>query len=287
MANRPKIDPEIAALLPPLTQEELAELEMRILLEGCRDALVVWKEARILLDGHHRLAICQKYKTAYHMVELSFPDRERAIQWVIDNQLGRRNLTDERRAYFRGKEYLNKKQHHGDSARLDGAPSGQNDQLGTTTAESVAAKHGVSEKTIRRDADFAQAVDKIGETDPEKKEEILSGKSGETKQQVISVNKPPVRCDRCRRVGSTTDCKACVEMRKTVKNGNPATKATKPTKSGKPIFDDRKVKDAFGAIVRLLGDRMHAFGKHVEHDNCLNALEVALAAYTRWQKATT
>ena len=87
MAN-PKIDPEIAALLPPLTQEERAELEMKVSVEGCRDPLVVWKEKGILLDGHHRLAICLKYRVAYPTKEMSFPNRERAIQWVIDNQLG-------------------------------------------------------------------------------------------------------------------------------------------------------------------------------------------------------
>src|SRR5262249_6289231 len=154
---------EITALLPPLTREELAELEMKLTVEGFRDPLVVWKETGILLDGHHRLAICDKYKIKYITKELSFPNRERAIQWVIDNQLGRRNLTDERRAYYRGKEYLNKKQQHVGQTVSDG----QNVHPGQTVSETLAAKHGVSEKTIRRDAHFADAVDKIGATDPE------------------------------------------------------------------------------------------------------------------------
>src|SRR5438128_796267 len=141
MALRPKIDPEIAALLPSLTSEELAELEVTLAAEGCRDRLVVWKETGILLDGHNRLAICEKRKIGDVTEEISLPDREHAIQWVIENQLARRNLTDERRAYFRGKEYLNKKHHHGDAGRLDALPSGQNDHLGKKTAETVAAKH--------------------------------------------------------------------------------------------------------------------------------------------------
>jgi hypothetical protein len=293
MAEQLKIDPEIAALLPPLTREELTELEMKVSVEGCRDPLVVWKETGILLDGHHRLAICKKYRLKYLTVELSFPTREQAIQWVIDNQLGRRNLTDERRAYYRGTEYRSKKQHHGDSGRLDGSPSGQNDQMGPTTAETLAAKHGVSEKTIRRDAEFAESVDKIGGTDPAKKEEILSGKSGQTKQQVISVNKPTILCARCKRVSPVEGCKACEEARKTTtgKNGkkHPTTTAqpAKRSKSGKPIFDDRKVTDTLALLVRLLGQRKDAFGKHDEHENCLKALDVALTAYTRWKKATT
>jgi hypothetical protein len=93
--KRPIIDPDIAALLPPLAPEELAELEMRLSVEGCRDALVIWKETGILLDGHNRLALCDKYDIGYTTTALSFPNRERAVQWVIDNQMGRRNLTDD------------------------------------------------------------------------------------------------------------------------------------------------------------------------------------------------
>jgi hypothetical protein len=46
MPKRPKFDPEIAALLPPLTKEELAELEKKASTEGFRDALVVWCDSR-------------------------------------------------------------------------------------------------------------------------------------------------------------------------------------------------------------------------------------------------
>jgi hypothetical protein len=48
MAGRPIIDPEIAALLPPLTGEEFEELERQLSVEGCRDRLIVWKETGIL-----------------------------------------------------------------------------------------------------------------------------------------------------------------------------------------------------------------------------------------------
>ena len=44
-------------------------------------------------------------------------------------------------------------------------------------------KRPSSEKTIRRNAEFAVAVDQIGATDPAKKEEILSGTSGQTKHK--------------------------------------------------------------------------------------------------------
>ena len=54
------IDPEFQALIPPLQAEELDQLEANLRRDGCRDPLMVWEEAGVLLDGHHRLEICQR-----------------------------------------------------------------------------------------------------------------------------------------------------------------------------------------------------------------------------------
>ena len=66
----PIIDVEFQSLIPPLTQEEYAGLEASILKEGCRDALVLWKET--LVDGHNRLAVCQKHGLPYETRTLKF-----------------------------------------------------------------------------------------------------------------------------------------------------------------------------------------------------------------------
>src|SRR5687767_9780224 len=95
--RRPKIDPEIRDLLPPLSEEEQQKLEVKLEGEGCLKPLIVWREKNILLDGHHSLAIYEKHKIPYTVEYMPFPNREMAIEWAIDNQLGRRNLTDERR----------------------------------------------------------------------------------------------------------------------------------------------------------------------------------------------
>jgi len=87
-----KIDQEFQAYIPPLSNEEVYSLETSLICEGCRDALVVWKEEGILLDGHHRKAICEQHNIDYNTVEISLPDRDSALVWMIDNQLARRNL---------------------------------------------------------------------------------------------------------------------------------------------------------------------------------------------------
>ena len=87
-----KIDKEFAGLIPPLTEAEYKGLETSILSEGCRDALVVWNDT--LVDGHNRYRICTEHNIAYKTVSKEFDDRDAAMLWMMNNQLGRRNLND-------------------------------------------------------------------------------------------------------------------------------------------------------------------------------------------------
>ena len=86
------IDPEFAALIPPLTPDEFSGLEKSILEEGCRDALIVW--GNIIIDGHNRFNICSKHNIPYRIEYRDFPNREAAMLWMLQNQLSRRNLND-------------------------------------------------------------------------------------------------------------------------------------------------------------------------------------------------
>ena len=86
------IDPEFAALIPPLTPDEFAGLEKSILEEGCRDALIIW--GNIIVDGHNRFKICSKHNIPYRTEFRDFPNREAAMLWMLQNQLSRRNLND-------------------------------------------------------------------------------------------------------------------------------------------------------------------------------------------------
>src|SRR5215471_17143535 len=83
----PTIHPDLHSLIPPLSADEYSQLEQNLLAHGCRDPLVVWQEAQILLDGHNRLEICERHglPTATH--EVSLPDLDAAKAWVIANQL--------------------------------------------------------------------------------------------------------------------------------------------------------------------------------------------------------
>lgn len=88
------IDPEFAALIPAPTQQERELLEASLVQDGCREPLVVWQQGSILLDGHNRLEICARLGIPFTTRAITLKDRDAAVLWVLNNQLGRRNLSD-------------------------------------------------------------------------------------------------------------------------------------------------------------------------------------------------
>lgn len=86
-------DQEFRALIAPLQPDELRELEASLIKEGNREPIIIWKEKRTLLDGHHRYDLCDKHGIELKPPhELSLPDRNAAKIWIINNQFGRRNI---------------------------------------------------------------------------------------------------------------------------------------------------------------------------------------------------
>ncbi len=97
---KPIIDEQFATLIARLRESEMEQLRQSLVNEGCRNALVVWRETPdrpLLLDGHHRLSIIEDAEAEgisipYQVVEKEFASREAACEWVAANQLGQRNL---------------------------------------------------------------------------------------------------------------------------------------------------------------------------------------------------
>ena len=85
---------EISSVFPKSENEqfELETLEKSLTEEGCRDALLLWKEQNILLDGHRRFEICQRLSIPFDIKYLSFASMEDATGFTVRSQLSRRNL---------------------------------------------------------------------------------------------------------------------------------------------------------------------------------------------------
>ena len=91
-----KIDEEFKKLIPPLSNEEYKQLEENLAEEGCRDSLITWNNT--IIDGHNRYEICMKNIIPFSIKEMNFDNRQEAIEWIIKNQFGRRNLPAYERA---------------------------------------------------------------------------------------------------------------------------------------------------------------------------------------------
>lgn len=100
------IDEEFKSLIPKLSNKEYSQLEDNLLNDGCREPLVLWlaseydpededsSEMIYLLDGHNRYEICKKNNIEYDVVCYEFQNRDAAKLWIIQNQFGRRNISD-------------------------------------------------------------------------------------------------------------------------------------------------------------------------------------------------
>ena len=87
----PVVLPEMAELLPPLSEEQLGALEADLLKNGCYTSIIV-NEDLVVIDGHNRKSLCDKHGLPYQMLVFAFDDLLEAKQWALDNQKGRRNL---------------------------------------------------------------------------------------------------------------------------------------------------------------------------------------------------
>lgn len=172
---------EIKDYIIPLSEEEVMQLEKNILSEGCRDPLIVWKknDQLVLIDGHNRYKICQKHNIPFQIKKMQFKDLEEVKVWMVDNQMGRRNLTQDQLSYYRGLKYLSLKKKKGGYNYV--LSKGQSD---VATSEFLADQFNVSESTVKRDAKFAEGLNIIYRTNPTLKTKILTGEAKVKKSDV-------------------------------------------------------------------------------------------------------
>ncbi len=180
---------DIKEFIIPLSDEEFLQLEKNIVTEGCRDPLIVWqkKDELILVDGHNRYKICQKHTIPYKIKSLDFKDMDEVKLWMVDNQMGRRNLTPDQMSYYRGIKYLALKKKKGGYEKF--LLKGQSME----TSGIVANQFSVSESTVKRDAKFAEGLNIIQQSNPKLKTKILSGvaKVKKADVQVLASAKHP------------------------------------------------------------------------------------------------
>ena len=154
-----KIDPEFSAQILPLSFEELQQLEQNIIAEGrLLNPIITWNG--YILDGHTRYRILKKHGfIKFEVEEIQLANKYEALAWICKNQLGRRNLSPERKKFLLGKEYESTK------LAVGGQPGNcnkvnrcdQNDHIDSEkrTCERITVEHGVGSATVRRAEKYA------------------------------------------------------------------------------------------------------------------------------------
>ncbi len=184
-----QIDEEFRTLIRPLTSKEFRQLEQNLLRDGCMDPIVTWNG--IIVDGHNRYKICKKHEIPFEVIEIDFRSKAEAIIWICDQQLGRRNISDETRKFLIGTQYsaekmilknpkgVNQYYPYNRDEHAEEEKGNQQKSAGTqyihVTAKRIADEHHISSGTVSKYAQYAQAIEEIRKKAPSVLPLILSG----------------------------------------------------------------------------------------------------------------
>jgi ParB-like chromosome segregation protein Spo0J len=258
-----KVDKEFRDLCRPLTKDELADLTAAITRDGCRDSIVIWKDK--IIDGHHRYKICNKLGIGYRVTVMTFPSRDHAKVWIIDNQAGKRNATEADIHYLRGVKYALLES-------MTGAHLPKGDSLMRTTVrirenkaktakvsekQALAKKENVGRRQLEKDAVFAGSLDKV----PAIRDRVRSGElkaSAPDVKRLVELDPKQIR--------------AITAKAKTAKNLKDILppKLPKPSKNGAPTSVSR----AEAELAK--GEKLIVTMKGIT-SNLLNALDVPVS----------
>jgi ParB-like chromosome segregation protein Spo0J len=200
----PAINPAFKHLIPPPSAEELARLEASLLEEGCREPLIIWDcgltpENGVLVDGHNRYAICEANGIDYRLTFRRWPDENAVKLWIINNQLGRRNLSD----FVKGELALQSKAIVADIAKQNQKLRVKTDGNGGLTNWSDIPDEAAAVNTREKLADIArigqgsiQRIEKILEKGiPELIETVRAGDLSINAAYKIAENPPESQAD--------------------------------------------------------------------------------------------
>jgi len=188
-----EILPELQEFIRPLTTEQYTQLEQNIIQHGCQDALVLWETTEydlgrgetetpvyLLVDGHNRYTICKTNRIDFKITLKVFASIDDVKEYMIDLQIGRRNLSLEEESYYRGLKYNSQKKNRGIALQVNA-----NEEQVINVAENLALTYNVSSRTIKNDGKFADGMSKLSKS---LREEVLQGVSKISRKDVQALS---------------------------------------------------------------------------------------------------
>ena len=155
---------------------------------------MLWKneDEYVLIDGHNRYAIAQKHGLDFPYKTMEFNDKEEVEIWMVNNQLGRRNISSIQRKYLLGQKYETEKRMYGTNRftmLLE-----ENENKGKTK-EKIAQEENISESTVMRAAQLYRAINTIAAQNKDIRNKLLtyetSSKNIEQLSQLIQKESLP------------------------------------------------------------------------------------------------
>ena len=196
-----KVLPEFQEKIPPLTDEEFAQLRENILADGeVYEPIVTWNNT--IVDGHNRWKIIQEnwnaLKDKFRIREMDFSDKWAAFEWMYRKQLGRRNLTEEQRAYMIGKMYEARKNtnsfkgnQYSQSGGGQNVPHQNDTSQPSSTATAIGTEFGITGRTVKRAEKFSRGVDALKKVSSDAAEKVLKGQTNVTRAKISKLPEMP------------------------------------------------------------------------------------------------
>ena len=207
------IDQEFKSIIPPLSEVEQSSLEESLKREGCREPIRLWNG--VIVDGHNRYEICQRYGIPFKTSSLFFPSRADVISWICLNQLSRRNLSGEAFRYLIGKRYDAEKliaqrrneaginQHTSAPQKKPEIPPEEKKahQYDRRTSTRIGNQYNLNHSTVESYGRFSRSLDQIEQKAPGLLSNVLAGSIRMSKDTVdLLAELPADKVDHINRV---------------------------------------------------------------------------------------
>lgn len=275
MSAELRIDKEFEALCPKLTEEELKLLTEQIEADGCRDAIVTWaNHDDTIIDGFNRYKICRKRGLGFKTKALTFASRAEVINWIVKNQIGRRNLNETQRAALAARMVTT----GGPGQPEKNSPNSANTSVSTAKAAEICNVGVTSVKDAK----------KVYEKGSPALQEAM--KQGEVSVSSAATITELPKAEQTKAVKEGKVAEVAKEVKEAKKHNDDFDPAKldkqKRPKNGSAVFKDEVVEPLFGKIVRLYDQRENSVGgKAAAYKKCRDTLDVALKAWKELTRA--
>lgn len=178
-----KIDPGLRDLLPPLTDDEYKQLEKNIVENGFDKNFPIMEWHGFIVDGHNRYSICKKHNIEYVVGTLGYETKDEVMQWMLDIQLGRRNLSpiqriavaEKYRPIYERQAKENLRQASGGDRRSEDFKKNQGSQNSSKVENKIDVRAKLAQTASVSTDTYSKGKKILNSDNEELKKEVLSG----------------------------------------------------------------------------------------------------------------